>query len=164
MKTPLSALTNLSDNQLHTEVMRLARCERQATADLIGALMELDQRRLYLGLGYPSLFAYCTQALHLSEHGALNRIEVARAARRLPKLLELIVEGALTVTGTRLLAPHLTAENCDTVLTSARHKTKREVEEIVAALRPSCITSSRSPPGDRNRQQHPAAMPGPQCI
>lgn len=42
MKPPLSAFANLSDNQLHSELMRLALRERQATTDLIGALMELD--------------------------------------------------------------------------------------------------------------------------
>jgi hypothetical protein len=46
--------------------------------------MELDTRRLYLGEGCSSLFTYCTQVLHLSEHAAYNRIETARAARFSP--------------------------------------------------------------------------------
>ena len=50
--------------------------------------MELDARRLYLGEGYSSLFTYCTQALHLAEGAAYNRIETARAARRFPMVLE----------------------------------------------------------------------------
>jgi hypothetical protein len=35
---------------------------------LLALLMELDARRLYLGEGCSSLFTYCTQVLHLSEH------------------------------------------------------------------------------------------------
>jgi 5-methylcytosine-specific restriction endonuclease McrA len=35
-----------------------------------------------------------------------------------------------------LLAPHLSQENCRAVLSAARHKSKREVEEQIAALRP----------------------------
>lgn len=38
--------------------------------------------------------------------------------------------------GDCLLAPHLTADNHRQVLEAARHKSKREVEEIVARLRP----------------------------
>jgi hypothetical protein len=31
--------------------------------ELIASLAELDARRLYLGEGFPSMFAYCTQVL-----------------------------------------------------------------------------------------------------
>jgi hypothetical protein len=99
-------------------------------------LMELDARRLYLAEGFSSLFIYCTQALHLSEHAAYNRIEAARAARRFPVILDLIDEGAITLTGVRLLAPHLTVANHRDVLASARHKNKRDVELLVASLHP----------------------------
>jgi hypothetical protein len=67
MATAFLSLDSLSDEQLLARVKTLSEHERQATAALIAALTELDARRLYLGEGYPSLFAYCTQALHLSE-------------------------------------------------------------------------------------------------
>jgi hypothetical protein len=69
-------LTHFTDAQLIAEVKRLAAQERTATAALIRSLMELDARRLYLSEGCSSLFTYCTQVLHLSEHAALGRIEV----------------------------------------------------------------------------------------
>ncbi len=126
----------LSDTALLDEVKRLAAGERHATARLIAALSELDARRLYLGEGCSSLFTYCTQVLHLSEHAAYLRIEAARAARRWPDILGLLADGALHLTAVGLLAPHLTLENHERALAAARHKSKREVEEIVAALRP----------------------------
>jgi hypothetical protein len=128
--------TDLNDDQLLAEVKRLASGERRATADLIRALMELDARRLYLGEGCSSLFSYCMRVLHLSEGGAYNRIETARAARRFPAILPLLEEGALTMTAVRLLAPHLTTGNCTEVLTAARHKSKAEIERLVAWLSP----------------------------
>jgi hypothetical protein len=67
-----SALTRLSDDDLLSEVKTLAAGERQATARLIAALAELDARRLYLGEGCSSLFTYCTEVLHLSEHAACS--------------------------------------------------------------------------------------------
>ena len=115
---------------------RLAGSERRATAVLIRALMELDARRLYLGEGYSSMFTYCTQALHLAEGAAYNRIETARAARRFPMILDGLEDGSLTLTTVRLLAPHLTVENHESVLASAHHKRKRDIEEIVASLSP----------------------------
>lgn len=98
--------------------------------------MEVDARRLYLGEGYSSLFTFCTQALHLSEHAAYGRIEAARAARKFPVLLERLAGGDLTLTSVCLLAPHLTDANHDAVLEQAAHKPKRDVEQIVAGLAP----------------------------
>src|SRR6058998_3019613 len=105
METKFLLLASLTNEQLLERIRTLATSEREATATLIAALAELDARRLYLGEGFSSLFTYCTQALHLSEHAAYNRIEAARAARRLPMILELVAEGAVTLTTVRLLAP-----------------------------------------------------------
>jgi hypothetical protein len=77
-----------------------------------------------------------TQVLHLAEGAAYNRIEAARAARSYPVILDLLGQSAITLTAVRLLAPHVTAENHAAVLASARHKSRREVEELIAALRP----------------------------
>ena len=98
--------------------------------------MEVDARRLYLADGCASMFTWCTQVLHLCEGGAYNRIEVARAARRFPVILTHIEDTSLTLTAVRLLAPHLTPDNHNAVLASARHRSKREVEVLVAALQP----------------------------
>jgi 5-methylcytosine-specific restriction endonuclease McrA len=129
-----TALSDLSDDQLLVEVHRLAAAERCATVVLIRSLIELDARpHLYLREGCSSLFVYCTRILHLAEGSTYNRIEVARAARRFPIVLDALEEGALTLTGARLLAPHLTEENCHDVLAAARHQSKSDVERLVAS-------------------------------
>jgi len=136
MTTPLTAVSRLTDRELLAEVTVAAEREREATARLIALLAQLDERRLYLGEGYSSLFTYCTQVLHLSEHAAYGRIEAARAARRFSIVLELLTNGSVTLTAVTLLAPHLTSANHRDVLNEAHHKSKREVEHIVARLRP----------------------------
>jgi len=132
----LSFPADLSDQELLARTMQLAADERQATALLIAHLAELDARRLYLAEGYSSLFTYCTAVLRLLEHAAYGRIEAARAARRFPLVLEMLAEGAVTVTTVGLLAPHLTAENHRDLLERARGKSKRAVEELIAGLVP----------------------------
>ena len=130
------------------QVRQLAHCERQATVQLVASLIEMDTRRLCLGEGCSSLFTYCTRVLRLSEHAAYGRIEAARAARRFPVILDLLGDGAITLTTVGLLASHLTPENHAMVLESARHKTKREVERLVAELspRPAVATVVRKLP------------------
>ena len=51
-------------------------------------------------------------------------------------ILEAVANGALHLTAVSLVAPHLTPENVHRLIAAATHKTKRDVEEIVAALRP----------------------------
>jgi hypothetical protein len=82
------------------------------------------------------MFTYCTQVLRLAEHAAYKRIEAARAARRFPVILTLLADGSVHLSAVRLLAPHLTQENHADVLREASHKSKREVEQIVARLQP----------------------------
>jgi hypothetical protein len=147
----LASLRRLTDAELVARVEDLARRERGATALLVAHLAELDTRDVYLRAGYSSLFTYCRDALGLSEHEAYNRIEVARAARRFPVVLELLAAGSVNLTTVRLLGPHLTPENHGRVLESARGKRRAEVEEIVARLAPfpEAPPSIRKLPGPR---------------
>ena len=161
MQTHLRSLAHLTNDQLLEDIKTLAGREREATVQLIASLGELDARRLYLGEGFPSLFTYCTQLLHLSEHAAYRRMEAARIARRIPEILELLADGSLTLTTVGLLAPQLTPENQRELLQAARHKSKREVEKIVAALRPqpAVPSSVRKLPAPRDVRSAPAEVP-----
>jgi hypothetical protein len=51
-------------------------------------------------------------------------------------VLDRLAEGAVTLTTVGLLARHLTVDNAHSLLTAACHKSKREVEHLVAAIRP----------------------------
>src|SRR6186997_3126341 len=93
MTSKTQSFAHLSDDELLATVKRLATSECRVTAALVRSLMELDVRRLYLGEGYSSLFTYCTQALHLAEGAAYNRIEAARAAQRFPAILTALEDG-----------------------------------------------------------------------
>ena len=157
--TSLETVSQLSDLELLAAVKSAADDERRATARLVALLAEVDTRRLYLGEGCSSLFTYCTQVLHLSEHAAYGRIEAARATRRFPVVLDLLTEGALTLTAVTLLAPHLTPANHRDVLHEARHKSKRDVEHIVARLRPQPAVASTVRRLPTPRTVAPAAPP-----
>src|SRR5512145_2560453 len=128
--TLLASAAQLANPDLLARVKQLAAREREATAALIAHLAELDARRLYLAEGCSSLFTYCTQVLHLSEHAAYGRIEAARAARRYPILLDRLAEGSVTLTTVGLLAPHLTPENHRDLLDQARHRSRRAAEAL----------------------------------
>jgi hypothetical protein len=144
----------MSDRDLLDAAARAVQSESRATAALLALLAEIDSRRLYLGEGFSSLFAYCTQVLHLSEPAAFSRIAAARAARRFSAILPRLAAGEISLTTVTLLAAHLTEENHGAVLDAARHKSKRDVERLVASLRPQPDVPSsvrRLPEIDRPR-------------
>jgi hypothetical protein len=132
----LASLRRLTDDELVARTKELAARERSATAQLVAHLAELDTRDVHLRAGYASLFAYCREVLALSEHEAYNRIEVARASRRFPVVIDLLAAGSVNLTTVRLLAPHLTMDNHRQVLESARGRKRTEVEELVVRLSP----------------------------
>lgn len=155
-----SHVARFSDRELLSQVELLARRERQATAALVAHLAVLEERRLYLAEGCSSMFTYCTQVLHFSEHAAYNRIETARAARKFPIILEMLEAGSVNLTAARLLAPELTPANHRELLEAARHKNKQQVMELKARLRPlpavpstsgSCQPQSAVPPWTQRR-------------
>ena len=128
--------SRLSDEALLARVKLRVGRERVASVELIADLAELETRDVYLGEGVKSLYLYCTEILHLSEHAAYNRIAAARAARRFPVILDLLADGSVNMTTVTILAPHLTPENHRAVLAEATHRSKDEVKVIQSRLAP----------------------------
>lgn len=172
------------DNELLRRLAEILGQSRLVEADLVAHIGEVDARRLYAREASPSMFAYCTETLHLSEAAAYLRIAAARASRENPVLLTTLASGQLHLTAIAKLAPHLTPENRDRVLERAVHRTKRQVEEPVAEIAPRAdapslvrrlpergpapwatqlaLASPRTPP-DQATQAGPAT-PGPRPL
>src|SRR5690242_18005008 len=101
----------LEDSDLVRELKSAIGRERTITAEVLALIAEVDERRLFVPAGYPSMHAYCVHELHLSDEAAFKRIHAARAARRFPALLAAIEQGRLHLSAVILLAPHVTTEN-----------------------------------------------------
>lgn len=130
------SLQSLSDDQLLAQLAAILRDSRRVEADLVAHIAAVDERRLYLREACPSMFSYCVERLYLSEPETALRIVVARASLRHPVLLDMLRDGRLHLSGIALLAPHLTEQNRDAVLSRATHLSKRRIEELVAELAP----------------------------
>lgn len=145
----LASATSLSNRDLLARLPQLAAHERSASAELVAHLVALDMRPdVYAAEGYGSLFGYCTRALQLSEDAACTRIAAVSACRRFPRILELLVSGELSLTAVRRIGPHLTVENCESVLARAVTRTRSDIDVLVAELapRPDVAPSVRKVP------------------
>ena len=129
-------LRSIPDDELLRRLSDILRQSRRVEADLVAHIAEVDARRLYARSASPSMFAYATEVLYLSEAEAYLRIAAARASREHPILLAMLADGRLHLTAIAKIAPHLTAENREGLLARAAHKSKSEIEELVAEVSP----------------------------
>ena len=123
-------------NEIHKKALEVAKRFKRAEADLISVLQEVESARVYVRLGFTSLFSYCVQALGLSESVAANFITVARKAREVPVLQYAIESGALSVSKARKITPVLTLANQEEWVEKAKLLPTRKLEEEVARVAP----------------------------
>ena len=143
---PRRSLSQLSDSLVEQHLRALVARDRHLTAALLAHLAEFDARKLYLPAGYASLWAWCVGELHLSEDAAAKRIHAARAAREFPAILELVADGRLHLSAVSLLAPHLTAQNAGELLAAATHRSKADVQLLLASHAPRPDVPTRVTP------------------
>ena len=136
MASFLQTVGSLSDSDLLSATRELVKRAGVVEADILLHLGEVEERKLFAACAHPSMIAFCVNELGFSEDAAFTRIFVARAARRLPSMVEALRSGRVHLTGLRLLAPHLTVENVSDVLERAAGKSTREIEELIARLAP----------------------------
>lgn len=155
----------LDNDTLIRTLLDLARSERDATAELLTYLVEVERRRLYADQGFASMFAFCCEALHMSEPNAYVRIHAARCCRRFPAVLQMLRQGELHLCAIRLLGPHLRDDNYEALCVAARHKSKRQVEQLVKDLSPLPDAKDAirrlPPPREATPAQQPPARPEP---
>jgi hypothetical protein len=132
----MNAPSRLSDAELITRMPEIVLAERSRSADVIEHLCEIDRRRLYLDQACRSLSCYCIERLGYSEDEAAKRVTAARLVSRFPLLLAELRTGTIHLTGICMLAPYLTTENYEMLVGQARGKSKRELEEAIAASFP----------------------------
>jgi hypothetical protein len=125
-------LESLSDAELLRALSKVVADERSATATVLAHIGEVESRRLYAPAGYSSMFAYCVEELHLSEFAALKRIRAARAARKFPEIYTALTEGRVHLSAVVLIGRRLTRNNVHELLAAATHKTKAEIELLLA--------------------------------
>src|SRR5688572_5771153 len=137
------SLDEVSDDRVLERVRWLVGRSNEVTAELLAYLIEVEERGLHLREATSSLFAFCVERLHLSESAAAKRIWAARTARRFPLARQMVARGEIHLSGLNLLAPHLTEENHAALLARAVHRTRREIEAIIAELAPRPDVPSR---------------------
>ena len=127
---------SLADDQLLSGLASIVHRRNKITAEFLAYLAELDERQLFLDLGYSSLFEYCVEKLQLCESTAGRHIAAARVCRNHPEAIALVASGTLHASALSLLRKHLTPGNVGELFELCSRRSTRKVEELLAARFP----------------------------
>ena len=124
--------SHLSHRALLLDLRTSKGSESRSTAVVLSRIGEVDARKLYRPEGYPSMYDFLVRDLHYSESAAYKRLYAARAARKFPLLYQAVAEGKLHLSAVVMLARYLTEANVGDLVHAATHKTKTEIEQLIA--------------------------------
>jgi len=96
MNSKLS-LKNKNDQILIEDTKALVAQERQVLSDFLYHLREIENRKLFLKRGYPSLFAFMTQELKYSESAAGRRIQAMSLIKAVPEVEQQFKAGRISL-------------------------------------------------------------------
>ena len=138
--------SRLADQELLSILTKTVARECANTAELLDQLGEVDERRLYLPKGYPSMHEFCVDELGFSEGVAFKRIQAARVAIKHPSILDHVARGHLNVTAVVLLAPHLMSASSGELLEAAARKSCAAIKLLLAERFPRPDVATRLAP------------------
>ena len=113
--------------------------------ELISVFSEMDEKRIFIDLGFTGVFAYCQKALRFSESQANYFSIVIRKSRSVPELKRAIEKGDLSVSRARRIVPVVTAENHAEWIEKAQRLPQKQLEVEVAKANPRSVQEKIKP-------------------
>ncbi len=123
-------LKQLSNSELLDKTKQLAFEERKLNIEILKHLKEIESRRLFLEIGYRSLFEYAVKELSYSEDAAYRRINAMRLLKDLPQVEEKIQSGSLSLTAACKVQNFFKAQSLqqkEDLKTKAAHDLQRNI-------------------------------------
>ena len=80
------------------KIKDLAARERKITAEILDCIREINAKKIFLELGYPSLLEFLLRECGYSESAAMRRISSARILQELPEIRRDLQSGDLNLT------------------------------------------------------------------
>lgn len=139
-------LKHASNQELIAELKKLCEQEKSIVNRSIDLLREIEERRIYLQMGYPSLYEFCISELKYSEGSAYRRIAAMRLIKAVPEIKQIAAQGKISLTAMAQaqsyfrrkeneLAPINKTAKLE-LLKKLEHRSSRECEREILKLDP----------------------------
>ncbi|MEZ0392571.1 MAG: HNH endonuclease [Pseudobdellovibrionaceae bacterium] len=145
-------LSKISSSDLVRTLRNLVQSERKITSQVLDLLEEVENRKAYLELGYPSLLMFCLQELKYSESSAYRRIQAMRARRETPQIGPALLDGTLSLAVVAKAQGFLSSEEKNSrvkptpedrkeLFSQLHNKTIQECEKILIEKTPQSVNT-----------------------
>ncbi|MHC9540455.1 MAG: HNH endonuclease [Vulcanimicrobiota bacterium] len=124
--------TSLSSEEVHKKALAARKLYGKTEKALTFWIMEMDERKLYNDFGCSNIFQYATRYLSLGEHTIAELLRTGKALVQLPLLSEALEKGQISSSHIREISRVATKDTEEYWCDTARGKTVREVEKLVA--------------------------------
>jgi 5-methylcytosine-specific restriction endonuclease McrA len=121
-----------TDALLLSDLKSLVSREREILSEILHHLREVENRKLHLELGHPSLFEFATLELGYSNAAAQRRILAMRLLKAVPSMEEKIVNGELSLSVAAQVQGFFRHE--ERILRSTPRPAKEKLEIVTALL------------------------------
>ncbi len=135
---------NLPARQVHDRFSRTLHEAEAVRRNLVLWFADLYRRKLYLELGYTSIFAYTAERHGFSKSRCVQFIRLAESLKRLPALHESLAAGEMPWTKAREVVKVATPETERAWVDEAKRSSRRALERKIAAAR-GRVKESRGP-------------------
>jgi hypothetical protein len=140
-------IKKMTNNQLIKHVEYLVRRERQLVECLILHLQEIQDRKLFLQMGFVSLFECLVKHFKYSESSAYARISVLKILKDVPQVAQELSTGELNLTSLTLVqsfikkqekqsGQKISIEEKIKYLATIKNKNTSETKQILAQIDP----------------------------
>lgn len=142
-KSPKLRQISTSYALLPTRKSEYPKKEKEVLKEILSHIAEVDRRRLYLTLGYSSLYAYLTERMGYDGGSAHRRLDAARLSLVVPQVIEDIHQGGITLSQVTFLQKSLrqvkeqkvATQTKAEILASIKHKSFEQTQvEVTKAL------------------------------
>lgn len=152
-------LKHLTDFQLVKDTKSLVRQELKNVTLILTYLAEIEGRKLFSELKYPSMYDFVTVELGYSTPAANRRIQSARILKEFPEIKEKIISGSLTLTNLHKASTYFRKEKvAETsmrkfVLEKIENKTSQDCDKILFELTSKPLPPESIRPVSENHMQ-----------
>ena len=135
-------IKTLKNSELHSKLKTLCCEERKLNHEVILHIMEVDRRKLFLEMAYPSLFQYLVSAIGYSPASAQRRTDAARLMMQVPDLGLKLEKGSISLSQVSILQKAfrqarksqigITAEQKQNLVAQIENKDPRQTQAVLA--------------------------------
>ena len=127
----------MQDHEVIFNLKQKVKEEKKLTAKIITYLGIVNERRLYVEYGAPSLYKFCTRVLGYSDSEAYYRVGALKLTQKVPEVKEKLEDGSLTLSSSTLIESFLnsnTDADAKEVVDAVSDKSTRETKKILNEL------------------------------